>query len=263
MSLNDFPANLQPRLAPYAQRPASFETPAKKLTQKEALEMFLYFLIDKQLELAGTVDSFMTRVEKHLPIDKVELKPVIAGVEFWRAPMNTNKSSIEGASYGATLLPTMAFAVLLCRLATNLKSDWDATRIVWGGVGNSSNKAGKNCHDWGTCIDFYGAYTTDGNFDVRKQWSLSKIYDDDKVIKNRWAPNDVTRFRLKPTTPEYSFFFYVYAFATRECSDGNGTTPTNIGDVSNIIHPDYPVEHLREGHADHMHMQIGGTGSTT
>ena len=249
-------------LAPYSKEPAAASKPARDLSRQEAFDLMMYHVIQGDLVLNEPVKlDAKGKISSPAPSGRVKVRATILGVEFFQASLKTNfKNGSTGAIKVAAFDPTPAFAIVLLRLAKFLKKDWGATRIIWGGIGQGADGKRKNCHGEGTCVDFYGAITQRGTFDVLADWTHKPIFLANGKRRGPWGDTESpTYYRLRPAAdqPAYQFFLDVYGFATTECTDGNGKAPTSIGMPGRIIHPDFPDKDLREGHEQHMHFQLG------
>lgn len=249
-------------LAPYAKQPAAASKAARDLSKQEAFELLMYHVIQGEIvpNEAVKLDA-KGKISSPAPNRRVKVRTSMVGVDFYQASMKTNfKNGSAGATKVAAFDPTPGFAIVLLRLAKFLKKDWGATRVVWGGIGQGADSKRKNCHGEGTCVDFYGAITQRGTFDVLADWTHKPIYSPNGKRRGPWGDTESpTYYRLRPTAdqPAYQFFLDVYRFAATECTDGYEKAPTSIGMPGRIIHPDFPDKGLREGHEQHMHFQIG------
>ncbi len=144
-------------------------------------------------------------------------------------------------------------AVLSVRLAQFLKSSkWNATTIYWGGMGVGRDENDR--HGKGYALDFHGADTRRGKFDVAKDWGAQPITLPSGKTAHVWPPEVVPYFRLDVDTPAGEFFYALYHFLTGEAADA--AKPSSIGDRSFIVHPDHPDVALRATHQDHIHCEI-------
>ncbi len=174
--------------------------------------------------------------------------------------------------------------VALARLADWAKTNYGVTVIYHLGIGGDSTKTRVDCHGQGRALDFAGVQGTGSNgmtFDwqVLRDWGKKTVPD----LKNpsgprlaSWPPvSGVIVFR-EATGPDagtaYAAFFQaLYSFAADEWQDKDdkpsaSTTPTAIGDHTFMMNPDHPTSapgtpHGREAHQNHLHVQIGKTGT--
>ena len=268
-------------LANYGPAPSFATKPARDLTPTEAFDLLMHLVFHGRVVLDERVkidDS--GKVVSPKPGQQVLVRTSMAGVDYYHASGAFNaKSGSIGASKDKDFAPTPAFAIVLYRLAEFLASDWGATRIIWGGVGKGADNKSKNCHDVGTCIDFYGATTTKGTFDVVADWTRKPVFQKDgkelpitwkqdiwgvASFENRWGPALQTYYRLRnhDDSPAYDFFLAVYKFVNEQCTSAGDASPQAFGMNQALgrgptIHPDYPDPKLRKDHRDHMHFQLG------
>lgn len=255
---------------------------ARDLTQQEAFDLFIFLVEQDEISV---VDPIKTNdageVTSLKPGRQVKIQTTIAGVDFFKARgINPGANGSAGATQMASFTPTPAFAVVLYRLANWLSSEWQITRIVYGGIGAGGGANATDCHMTGHCVDFYGATTQGGqDFDVRRDWWTRTVYRKDNGKPHasngwdRWSNDTNTYFRLAISNDAQDqvpaqFFSDVYEFVTEQCTLGpdiaddlfrNGH-PLRPGTV---MHPDYPVAGVpgvvagRRGHNDHIHFQLG------
>jgi hypothetical protein len=149
----------------------------------------------------------------------------------------------------------MRTAVLAVRLSQFLKSSrWAVTRIYWGGMG--AGRADTDRHGKGFAIDFHGARTRLGKFDVLRDWGKQPITlpNGKRAPGNDWGLTP-PYFRLDVDSPAGGFFYGVYQWMAGEAADGP-KTPSSIGDHSRILCPDTPDIAYRDGHQNHIHCEI-------
>ena len=227
--------------------PAAISKPARELTQAEARDLVVYYVHQNQLALEKPIvfgkDGVPTFPK---PGDKVKLGLTIAGVQF-------TPDSKAAASWTHTGPMDLRMAVLAVRLAHFLKAGrWGVTTIYWGGMGVGRDQDDR--HGKGFALDFHGAITRHGKFDVWKDWGNQTITLPNLKTARSWPVGTVPHFRLDVDTQAGGFFKDVYDFLTREAADA--TRPSSIGDRSFIVHPDHPNPALRSSHQDHIHCEI-------
>ncbi len=253
-----------------------FLTPARDLTAAEAVKTLEYLDSKGELSLAEPV--------KPGTQGKVKVRTTLGGVSFRKADPNNGASRVgsAGSSEVPFFEPTPAFAMALYRLAVRLRENWGATEIVWGGVGAGSGKHTLDCHMIGSCVDFYGATTRFGVFDVKRDWYLRPVLNKDGKrhamvadSDDRWGNDTHTSYRLlalddqrdpfdphPPNSQARDFFLDVWAFVHEHCTVGKldispeGMRGGGAFQAGHTIHPDYPTL-LRRSHGDHMHFEIG------
>lgn len=251
--------------------------PARDLTQEEARKLLDYLVDKKEIALYEPIKS-----DKQA---QVKVQTSIGGVDFLQAQgKNMGRFGSINAHKTAYFQPTPAFAIVLYRLALRLRENWGASNIVWGGIGAGSGKHTEDCHMNGSCVDFYGASTRAGVFDVRRDWYYRPVYKSDgklhamdKDEDDRWAHDLHTYYRLLVTKDAEEkdladktyynprardFFLDVYTFISEQCAFGRfDISPAALRSGAPIlagytIHPDYPTL-LRRPHNDHIHFQLG------
>ncbi len=261
---------------------------ARDLSQEEAFELLIFLAEQGEIEL---VDPVKTDNEGNVislrPGQQVKVRTSMAGVDFYRAPpLNPGVNGSAGATKIESFEPTPAFAIVLYRLAKMLAEKWQATKIVWGGIGHGSGKNEKDCHMTGHCVDFYGATAGAIDFDVRRDWWRKTVRQKDgdgtphatlPNVDDRWGNDTHTYFRLAFSKDHrdvsaYEFFADVYQFVTEQCTLGSGIEPENEAaafrggsplKAGTVMHPDYPVPGVpklipgRRTHNDHIHFQLG------
>lgn len=150
---------------------------------------------------------------------------------------------------------------------------------VSGGGVTSSGKPRVDCHGQGRAVDFVGVagdFPSEGEqipftLTVTDNWSV----DTPATPGGSWPEGTGANVHYRLTEPEADpfaaqFFQDVYAFVAAEWQDQSpgpddpgGTT---IETASFIMNPDHPhsapgTPNGREAHANHMHWQIGVTGT--
>lgn len=245
----------QMRLAPRAN--ALQSKPARDLTQEEARDLTAYYALTGQITLDKPV-TFQLNGKPAFPKpnEKVALGLTIAGVSFALANPHA-----DPAAWKETRPLDMRLVVLLVRLSQYLKTTWDVTVIYWGGLGIAGQNP-QDRHGKGFALDFHGAMTRRGKFEVWRDWGNRPItLPNGTPAKpyNQWPVNIQPYFRLDVDDPTGAggFFYDVYHFLTGEAADGrNPSHRTSIGDHSYILHPDHPDPNQRWPHRDHIHAEI-------
>ncbi len=243
--------------------------PARDLAPEEAFELVTALASSGEITLAEAVKSYKAG-------QQLKVSTSIAGIEYLQAlGKNRGTNGSAGAMRTPFFYPTAPFAIVLHRLAARLRDKWAATQIVWGGIGAGSGSHSLDCHMIGTCVDFYGATTRKGAFDVRQDWFLRPVFRKggkrhamDPNDNDRWGNDNQTYYRLAVSTDPKDaaardFFLDVYTFVSEQCTFGpydiapdafkNGS-PMKAGYT---LHPDYPIVDKRRHHNDHIHFQLG------
>lgn len=262
-------------LAPYVEEPPFAKKAARDLTQAEAFHLLLHLYVNQEIRIE---ESF--RIGKDLKIlyptpgQQFRIGTRMGGLVYDHAGL-TNGREFDGAYAAPYFTPTAAFAIVLYRFAKYLSGGrWGATSIVWGGIGHGSEtKKGwglQNCHEVGTCVDFYGARTGPaGAYDVLADWGNAPIYEQDGKLRpgrprrgDKWGAARSTFFRLRNGSDRAAEFFGdVWTFLLAETSvtaaDGPAPAYGSPMKLGKIMHPDYPDPRNRGGHQEHMHFQLG------
>ncbi len=146
-------------------------------------------------------------------------------------------------------------AVLAVRLAIYLQqqSKWGVKTIYWGGMGVGRDE--NDGHGKGYAIDFHGALTRFGKFDVWADWGNQPItLPDGKKVK-QWPATVQPYYRLDVDTPAGGFFYAVYHFLTGEASDNGTNTELHRRPQPDPV-PDTPDVVQRPNHQNHIHCEV-------
>jgi hypothetical protein len=166
-------------------------------------------------------------------------------------------------------------ALALVRFCQWLRDNFGVHTLYHLGISGDSTGARTDCHGQGRAIDFVGVA---GNFQdveygltVLDNWSV----DTPATPGGAWpdGTGSNTHYRLdEPDQDPFTaqFFRDAYDFITGEWQD-HGSGPDDvggsaIGEGSFVMNPDHPTSapgtpHGREAHQNHLHMQIGVTGT--
>ena len=238
------------RRASYNAMPGLPWTAAFQLSQEEARDIVVSYVLNNMLTLEKPV-AFGTDGAPTYPRigQRAALKLAnIGGVRF--VP-----DSKAAATWTATGQMDLRTAVLAVRLARYLRaSPWAVTEIFWGGMGVGRQEDDR--HGKGYAIDFHGATTRVGKFDVAADWGKQPITLPDGKTARSWPVHVQPYFRLDVDTPAGGFFKAVYRFLAGEAADNGRANESSIGDRSRILHPDTPDVGLRATHQDHIHCEI-------
>jgi hypothetical protein len=226
-------------------------TPAYKLSQEEARDITVSYVLNNLLTLEKPVtfgDDGRPTYPKIGETARLKLAS-IGGVAF--VPDST-------AAAGWTMTGPMDLrtAVLAVRLGRYLReySKWGVSTIYWGGMGVGRSDSDR--HGKGLAIDFHGAQTRFGKFDVAVDWGNQPITLPDGKTAKVWPVTVVPYFRLDVDTPAGGFFYAVYHFLAGEASDNGTSQGSSIGGRSQILCPDTPDPGLRAFHQDHIHCEV-------
>jgi hypothetical protein len=171
-------------------------------------------------------------------------------------------------------------ALALVRFCTWLQETYGVSTlyhlgISGGGVDRNTGLPRTDCHGQGRAVDFVGVAGTFEEIDygrtVLDDWSV----DTPATPGRAWPPGTGADVHYRLDEPDQDpftaqFFRDVYGFVTSEWQGQSDTSDdvggSSIGDRSFVMHPDHPATapgtlHGREAHKNHMHMQIGVTGT--
>jgi hypothetical protein len=255
-------------LADFEQEPAGASKAARDLSEQEAFNLLMHLVYRGEIFMDEPIRKDATgRILHPKPGQQLQIRTRMAGVDFYQA----SNTGFVGNHYKAAFTPRPAFAIVLYRLAQRLGGGYyGATRIVWGGIGHGGEGKILNCHEIGTCVDFYGAYTRHGNFDVLADWGKKPVFQKDGSLRpgvnwtdDKWGSANQTTYRLRSADAGLAYWFFadVYKFAVEQCTVGSmDVTELTEGvriQPGTIIHPDYPDPGRRQSHQEHMHFQLG------
>lgn len=270
-------------LTTLAQMAPLLNKPARDLSEQEAFDFMMFLAQTGEIQLFDKVVTDKSgNITSHRPGAQTRIVPEMKSIPFLRASSSNNgNNGSVGAKQQPFFSPTPSFAIVLFKLATMLDDDWDASQIVYGGIGAGGTAGVADCHATGRCVDFYGANTKKGNFDVRRDWWLRPVWDKLGNVHpsegagwgvDRWKNETKTFFRLAfslspEDAPAAEFFEAIYEFAHGEArAAAFDINPFSFGmgeplKSGWILHPDYPKKDPkgRMAHNDHMHFQLGNT----
>jgi hypothetical protein len=226
-------------------------TAAYKLSQEQARDIVVSYVLNNHLTLDKPIAFGKDGLPTYPKIgERAKLKlDNIGGVRF----VPNNKAAAGWTMTGPMDLRT---AVLAVRLAIYLQrqSKWGVSTIYWGGMGVGRDENDR--HGKGYAIDFHGALTRFGKFDVAADWGRQPITLPDGKIVKEWPFTVRPYFRLDVDTSAGGFFYAVYHFLAGEASDNGTNSESSIGDRSQILCPDTPDPFLRMHHQDHIHCEV-------
>ena len=257
--------------------------PARTLSDEDAFDLMMDLAELGQIKLFDKVVTDPSgKITSPRPGQQTKIVPVIADLPFLKARgENPGPNGSLGAVQQTYFSPTPNFAIVLYKLAKMLIDDWGATQVVYGGIGAGGNAVVTDCHSTGHCVDFYGAKTKRGNFDVRHDWWMRPVYDSGGKLHpsegkgwamDQWKDETNTYYRLAMSdAPEdrapAEFFAAIYEFAYNETrAEAFDINPLDFTSgvklrMGFVMHPDYPRKATpgRQSHNDHIHFQLGNT----
>jgi len=226
-------------------------TAAFKLSQEQARDITVSYVLNKLLTLEKPVTFGEDGAPTYPKIgERAKLKLAsIGGVAF--VP-----DSKAAAGWTMTHPMDLRTAVLAVRLARYLReySKWGVSTIYWGGMGVGRSETDR--HGKGYAIDFHGAITRFGKFDVAADWGNQPITLPDGKTARAWPVTVRPYFRLDVNTLAGGFFYAVYHFLAGEASDNGTNYSSSIGDRSQILCPDTPDVVQRPSHQNHIHCEV-------
>jgi hypothetical protein len=224
---------------------------AHTLSQEEARDIVVAYVLNDQLTLEKPVTFGEDGAPTYPKIgDRAKLKlENIGGVAY----VPDNKKAAGWKTTGPMDLRTAVLAVRLSRYLQRY-SKWGVSTIYWGGMGVGRDPNDR--HGKGYAIDFHGAMTRFGKFDVQVDWGNQLITLPDGKKAKEWPATVRPYFRLDVDTPAGGFFYAVYHFLAGEASDNGTNTESSIGGRSQILCPDTPDPVLRPYHQDHIHCEV-------
>jgi hypothetical protein len=168
-------------------------------------------------------------------------------------------------------------ALALVRLCLWLHEAFGISEMYHLGIDGDGSGQRTDCHGQGRAVDWVGAKgIRDGvelTVTVSDDWGT---VDTPSTPAGSWQPTGTssTHFRLDHVTGhelERDFFRALYGFVTSQWQDrssgpGPGGAASAIGEASFVMNPDHPTskpgtKNGREAHQNHIHMQIGVTGT--
>lgn len=225
--------------------------PAYQLSQEEARDITVSYVLNGLLTLEHPVTFGTDGAPTYPKIgERAKLKLAsISGVAF----VPDSKAAAGWTTTGPMDLRTTVLAVRLARYLRQY-SKWGVSTIFWGGMGVGRSETDR--HGKGYAIDFHGAITRFGKFDVAADWGNQPITLPDGKTARAWPMHVRPYFRLDVDTPAGGFFYAVYHFLTGEALDNGTGHSSAIGDRSHILCPDTPDVGLRPSHQDHIHCEV-------
>jgi len=256
-------ANQKLRQRYMAPPPAANVAAARSLTHEQARELVVHYWVNQVISMARPVEIDVNGdVTWPKPKDKIKLQLTIDGVAF--TPDNP-----QARGWVETRELDLRNVVMVVRFTQYLKDRWGVSTIFWGGLG--IGRDGKiDTHSEGLAMDFHGAVTSFGHFDVQKDWG-------DKPVpvaiggngSNTWPVTaNKTSYRLaidpldfgalaRSAVSPTGFFWDVYQYLTTQARHDSAEPRPRIGEGSGILHPDTPWSaYLRKGHQNHFHFEV-------
>jgi hypothetical protein len=253
--------------------------PARAMSKEDALAELLDLQLNRVIKLEGegsaakvSLDGWNGETEEAGNVAGVVIRYWPSGSARIGRPLNPGAPD--------RLDPRNALA--LVRLCQWLKEQFNVVELyhlgISGGDVGVDGHPRTDCHGQGRAVDFMGvkAVADDG-----EEWTLT-VKDAWGTVSTAATPGgdwplgtgSDTFYRLDDEDADpfvRDFWSSVYEFIASEWQDRTDgpdglDTPTTIGERSFIMHPDHPATspgtaHGREAHKNHIHMQIGPTGT--
>lgn len=255
-------------------------TPAKAMTREDALAE-LVALQEQGLILFENAEPTPSDVwlEGWNPQGQLKESGNVAGVIVTYLGSGSLTSPVDPRGVAAPDRLDARNALALVRFCLWLKETYGVTSlyhlgISGGGVDQDGNPR-VDCHGQGRAVDFVGvAGTLDGapyGLTVQDNWAI----DTPATPGTDWpvGTGAGVHYRLdEPGQDSFAaaFFRDAYSFITGEWQDRSSGSDdvggSSIGEGSFVMNPDHPTsapgtKNGREAHKNHLHMQIGVTGT--
>lgn len=254
--------------------------PARAYNREDALTLLQQWNDEGFILFEGPATSGSVSLDGWDPDAGAKLDGCVAGVVV-RYHNTARKSDAPGGGSAPDRLDARN-ALALVRLCYWLKENKGATDLYHLGISGGAGRT--DCHGQGRAVDFVGGRGTDPT--TGEAWEIT-VADDWGLVDTPLTPGGHwphgtgpnTSYRLDsveaPTTEqEYAreFFRELFTYMTTQYQDaGTDPDPTNR-DVEihggYIMHPDHPdsnpapgAKNGREAHWQHLHAQIGVTGT--
>ncbi len=259
--------------------------PARVMSKDDAFSELQTLQSDGVILLEGANNtSSSVSLDGWDPVEQVSQDGNVAGVivRYCATGRKTADGTAVNASGGAAPDRLDARnALALVRLCQWLSQNYGASELyhlgISGGGVDSSGNPRADCHGQGRAIDFVGALVAaEGGGS-----SPVTVADDWGYVATAVTPGgdwpagtgSAVSYRLDDPDADpwcRDFFRALYEFIASEWQDAStGPDPLGaasaIGAGSYIMHPDHPSDaprpHGRSAHREHIHMQIGVTGT--
>jgi hypothetical protein len=200
----------------------------------------------------------------------------VAGVVVRYLPSGSRNVGVPSSPNAPDRLdPRNALAII--RLCSWMHDNFGVTEMYHLGIDGDASGQRIDCHGQGRAVDFVGVKgAKDGSefiLTINDDWGTVETPSTPGGI---WQPvgTNATHFRLDDVDGhdfERDFFSAAYQFIASQWQDRSAnpdgpTEVTTIGSGSFVMHPDHPTskpgtKNGREAHQNHIHMQIGVTGT--
>jgi hypothetical protein len=253
---------------------------ARAMSTEDALAELRDLEANGQILIEGAATTDRVSLDGWDPFNQQKQNGNVAGVVIRYLPSGSSSGHPNGGSAPDRMDPRNALA--LVRFCEWLSANHGVTELYHLGIVTEVDQHGNprtDCHGQGRAVDFVGVKIAfeDGTEIVRT------VLDDWGTVSTALTPGGTwpdgtgrdTSFRLDaadaPDPGARDFFRSAYEFIATQWQDRTDDpdpedTPSAIGERSFIMHPDHPATapgtpHGREAHRNHIHMQIGVTGT--
>lgn len=244
--------------------PAGSSVVARSLSREQARDLVVHYWVNQVISMKRWPECDGNgNVTWPKPTDRVRLQLNIAGVQF--TPDNK-----QASGWTETRELDLRNVVMVVRFTQYLKDNWGASVIYWGGLGIGGGRTDTaDTHTEGLAMDFHGAITSAGHFDVLRDWGNQRVPSAIGGDKNGQWPISTTKtsYRLAVNPLDFAelargsagargFFEDIYQYLTTQARHDSPEATPRIGEGSGILHPDTPWTWLRKGHQNHFHFEV-------
>jgi len=250
--------------------------PARALSQAAAWAELEGWQAEKLIRFTRSDMPGKVDLDGMVPVSGEEEPGNVAGVRIRYLESGSRRSG-QPANPNAPDRLDPRHAVAVVRFCRWLHDQWGATELYHLGTSGDSSGRRTDCHGQGRAIDFVGVKgSREGNeyvLAVKDDWGT---VDTPVTPGGVWQPagTSSTHFRLADVEGHdlaRDFFSAAYEFIADQWQDRSArpdglVARSSIGQRSFIMNPDHPTSAPggkggRESHANHLHMQIGPTGT--
>jgi hypothetical protein len=257
--------------------------PARAMSKDDALSELQDLQANGVILLEGAVSAQQVSLDGWDPVNHERQDGNVAGVVIRYLASGTAQSGQpSGGAAPDRLDPRNALALVrLCQWLSESFSVFELYHLgISGGGVDAQGNPRRDCHGQGRAVDFVGVkYTAEDDSEV-----TITVNDDWGTVSTAvtpggdWPPGTGSDVSYRLDDPDADpvvsgFFRDLYQFIASEWQDRSDEPDpagdeTTIGERSFIMHPDHPATapgtpHGREAHRNHIHMQIGVTGTAT
>jgi hypothetical protein len=256
--------------------------PARNLSKDDAFAELSDLQTNGVIRLEGASTAQQVNLDGWDPVAGQAMDGNVGGVVIRYLPTGSRNPSLQpgGGNAPDRLDPRNALALVgLCQW---LNSEFGVSELyhlgIAGGGNNADGTPRSDCHGQGRAVDFVGvtgSLPDSGGFvlTVLDDWGTA---DTQATPGGDWPAGTGANvsYRLDdPNADQFAagFFRDLYGFIVSQWQDrtagpDDGSTASSIGEGGFVMNPDHPTsapgtKHGREAHRNHVHMQIGPTGT--